>query len=120
MSLGKNDKTGRGFEIVEFEDRYGLACSLQQSSAIGDYEDSLSRPGSSCVWLGVEPVTPRILKSDAENLGMDVEGEVSGWMDYPLPEQVQLPGRMHLDRDQVAGLIERLQTWLNTGSFGDH
>lgn len=119
MGIGTNRKTNRGFEIVEFADRYGESCSLQQSSAIGDYKDSLSRPGSSCVWLGVEPVIARILKSDAEDLGMEVEGEASGWMDYPLPEHVQLPGRMHLDREQVAGLIQRLQHWLKTGSFGE-
>lgn len=119
MILGKKDKSDRGFEIVEFEDRYGETCSLQQSSMIGDYEDSMSRPGSSCVWLGIHQLKARILKSDAEDLGIEVEGEVSGWMDYPLPEQVHLFGRMHLDREQVAGLIKRLQCWLDSGSFGE-
>lgn len=116
-ALGENTVTGRGFEIVNFQDRYGLACSLQQSSAIGDYEDALDRPGSSCVWLGVTDVEARILKSEAEELGIAVEGEVSGWMDYPIPEQVMLCGRMHLDRQQVSGLIARLKRWLKTGSF---
>ena len=40
--------TGRGFEIIQFNDRYGKACSLQQSSA-ADY----TQPGVSAVWLGV-------------------------------------------------------------------
>lgn len=119
MGLGVQRKTVRGFEIIEFDDRYGESCSLQQSSMIGDYDDSIDRPGSSYVWLGVEPVTARILKSKAEEVGIEVEGEVSGWMDFPLPPQVQLNGCMHLDREQVAGLIERLQCWLDTGSFGE-
>ena len=119
MILGENSQTERGFEIVEFDDRYGTACSLQQSSMIGNYEDSLDRPGSSCVWLGVHRVEASILKADAEALGMKVEGEVSGWMDYPIPKQVLLAGRMHLDREQVRGLIKRLKRWLKTGSFGE-
>ena len=46
--------TPRGFEIIKFKDRYGKHCSLQLSSAIGDYDDSLERPGSSYVWLGCD------------------------------------------------------------------
>ena len=74
--------TNRGFEIVTFDDRAGLACSLQESSAIGDQEGAYENPGSSFVWLG--------------------------------------PGdnRMHLDRQMVAGLIARLRSWLNEGTFG--
>jgi hypothetical protein len=47
------EHTGRGFEIMKFRDCYGLECSLQESSAMGPYEDSYDRPGSSYVWLGV-------------------------------------------------------------------
>lgn len=79
--LGVVGKTSRGFEIVHFYDSDRLFSTLQQSSVIGDYADSLDRPGSSFVWLGV----------DSE--------------------------RMHLNREQVAGLIARLQRWLDTGSF---
>lgn len=42
----------RGFEIVDFTDRNGAPCSLQQSSAVGDYDDAYDRPGTSMVWLG--------------------------------------------------------------------
>jgi hypothetical protein len=48
--------TGRGFEKVEHQ-RYatGEPTSLvQQSSCIGDYEDSWERPGSSYLWIGKE------------------------------------------------------------------
>jgi hypothetical protein len=30
---------------------------------------------------------------------------------------VSLTTRMHLNREQVAGLIQHLQTWLDTGVF---
>jgi hypothetical protein len=39
--------TSRGFELIHFMDRYGLECTLQQSSA-ADCE----LPGSSAIWLG--------------------------------------------------------------------
>lgn len=45
MTVGN---TSRGFEVVEFTDRNGQQCSLQQSS-VADYEP----PGSSAIWLGV-------------------------------------------------------------------
>lgn len=42
-------KTERGFELIEFNDRYGRGCSLQQSS-LADAEP----PGSSAVWFGTD------------------------------------------------------------------
>mgnify|MGYP001602325901 CR=1 FL=1 len=45
-------KTQRGFQIIEFKDANDKECSLQQSSAIGNYDDSFDKPGSSLVWLG--------------------------------------------------------------------
>jgi hypothetical protein len=46
----------RGFSILEHK-TYGNHPSLtarlaQQSSAIGDYKDSLNNPGSSFLWIG--------------------------------------------------------------------
>lgn len=40
-------RTGRGFELIEFNDYYDKPCSLQQSS-LALYE----LPGCSAVWLG--------------------------------------------------------------------
>lgn len=45
--LGEIKKTERGFELIQFVDRYGEPCTLQQSS-LADFEP----PGSSAVWLG--------------------------------------------------------------------
>lgn len=116
--LGEYKKTGRGFSLVEFTDAYGNGCSLQQSSAIGDYDDAMDNPGSSFVWLGVDDGKPQVMKSQAEALGLKLPpGEVSGWMPYSIPEEVQITTRMHLSREQVEGLVKRLQQWLATGEF---
>jgi hypothetical protein len=45
-------RTKRRFLLAEFRDANGEECSLQQSSAIGDYPDAAGRPGTSFVWLG--------------------------------------------------------------------
>lgn len=47
MTLGEVETTSRGFEIIKFKDRYGVPCSLQQSSLAERTE-----PGVSAVWLG--------------------------------------------------------------------
>lgn len=41
--------TGRGFEVADL----GNGVELQQSSEIGDYDDSLKFPGSSALWATV-------------------------------------------------------------------
>ncbi len=44
----KIEHTDRNFEIIDFVDRYGKACTLQQSS-LADFK----QPGSSAIWFGV-------------------------------------------------------------------
>jgi len=88
-TLGRVNETHRGFEIIEFNDRYDAACSLQQSS-LAEY----TQPGSSAIWLGCE--------KNAE------PHHVTGSPMAP---------RMHLDRNQVKALIRHLQSWIDTGSF---
>jgi hypothetical protein len=118
--LGEDSTTRRGFSLVSFDDANGHKCSLQQSSLIGDSDREMDNPGSSYVWLGVDDPEPVIMKTIARALGMQLPpGEVSGWMPYPIPEEVQFTTRMHLDRQQVIGLIQRLDCWLRTGSFAD-
>lgn len=98
--LGKVSKTSRGFEIVEFKDRYGVGCSLQQSS-MAEY----STPGISAVWLGCNNANPRIL----------VPGQ--SWQPVQMPPDYIADTRMHLDRKQVAALIVHLTSWLERGTF---
>ena len=119
MVLGELETTGRGFEIVKLIDAYGIECSVQQSSASADTEDAYDRPGSSYLWVGVDDPEPKVMRSQASEVGLKVPAgeEVSGWMPYPIPEQVLLSTRMHLSKDQVFGLVQRLQAWLETGSL---
>lgn len=115
--LGVDKVSDRGFFGVSFKDTYQTECSLTQSSVIGGYVDSRERPGSSAVWLGVKEVRPMIMARDAEKYGIAVPNPAVGWVEYPVPKDVLLNGAMHLNREQVAGLIQRLQTWLDTGDF---
>ena len=100
--------TQRGFRIGEFTDRYGMACSIRESSI------------EACLWLGTDSRDCKILAKDAVDLGMDVinsGGVVAGWVDYPIPDQVVLPGRMHLTQDMAAQLIPILQHFVETGEI---
>jgi|6_EtaG_2_1085325.scaffolds.fasta_scaffold04507_7 hypothetical protein len=77
----KSKATGRGFVRVEHakyppQEPENVQCLLlQESSAIGDYEDSMDNPGSSYLWVG---------------------------------------DNHHLNREQVAEMISRMQYWLDT------
>lgn len=48
-TLGKIEHTPRGFERIEFSDRSGYRCSMQQSSAFDCHNET---PGVSAIWLG--------------------------------------------------------------------
>lgn len=100
-------KTERGFELIRFEDKYKLVCSLQQSSAASE----------ECIWLGIDDAKPQILATDALRLGL-YDGPVpNGWIPYKIPDEVMLHTRMHLNRDQVQTLIRRLTHWVKTGQL---
>ena len=119
MLWGDDDKTCRGFEIVHFKDEYGAECSLQISSmAVCANKDGTVDDPLGWIWLGIDDAEPCIMKSKARELGIPLPpGEVSGWMPYPVPDDVEMRTRMHLSAQQVRGLIDRLQTWLDTGAL---
>ncbi len=81
--------TSRGFFVFEFKDRYGEACSLQESS--------LATEGA--IWFGTD--------------GRCVQGPP--WSDCPLPANVQNKSRMHLTQAQVIELLPHLQRFAKTG-----
>ena len=114
--FGEFKRTARGFGMVEFEDAYGDGCSMQCNSAVGNYEDSFERAGTSFLWIGIDDPDPKVMCIHAESCGVEPE-ETHGWQKYPIPERVQINTRMHLNREQVAGLIGRLQEWLDNGKF---
>jgi len=97
-------KTARGFDLIEFKDFYGEPCSLQQSSIATE----------DCIWLGIDDAHPQILASEATRLGVQTK-ETTGWVDYPVPKEVIMSTRMHLDRDMAAKLVVHLQRFIDTG-----
>ena len=101
-ALGKKTKTCRGFELVEFKDDYGAECSLQQSSA------------GIRIWLGVDDPDPKVLATQATSFGVKTT-ETTGWVPYPIPKEVLLTTRMHLNLRQTKALIRRLQRWVDEG-----
>ena len=111
--LGEYSNTDRGFPLVKFKDHYEKECSLQASSLA-----LYAQPGISAVWLGADRETPKIMAKDALKHGIKTT-ETTGWVDYPIPDEVLISSHMHLNREQVEGLIDRLQSWLDSddGSF---
>ncbi len=94
--------------MVEFTDSYGEKCSIQASS-LANYE----QPGTSAVWLGIDGVKAQVLHGDAAKVGVKTNA-AAGWVPYPIPEQVMVTTRMHLDRDKVQALVNHLQAWLES------
>lgn len=118
--FGENSKTSRGFPIVRFKDQYQEACSLQVSSACPTEDDDgkVADP-LGWLWLGLDDAKPMVMKKDAHLVGLELAPgeEVSGWMPYPIPQEVLLHTRMHLNEAQVRGLVQRLQYWLKHGKL---
>lgn len=106
--MSEHTHTNRGFERVDFTDHNGVACSLQQSSAVAlDQEDALERPGTSLVWLGCNDADPQYFIPNGN----------PSWRPVQMPESYIANTRMHLNAGQVRMLIENLQSWLESGSF---
>lgn len=114
--LGQFSRTKRDFSVIEFRDNYDCPCSVQHSSAIDGTERGYALPGSSYLWLGLDDALPLIMAKDAAKHGVD-PGDGNGWVPYPIPEEVLLTTRMHLNRDKVEALINVLQRWLDTHSI---
>lgn len=100
----KLTETELGYRKIEFTDFYGEGCSVQESSIIDDdCEDAWDNPGSSCLWIGIDTPTIKILTED------------KGWQKVEIPhpeEKVLHSGRMHVDRKQVKQIRDALTHWL--------
>ena len=92
--------TKRGFPIIEFDDLYGEHCSLQKSSLAT--EDA--------IWLGTTDPEPKIMASKTQRGGV-------GWVKYPIPDDVLIPSRMHLNRETARELAELLLKFADTGDI---
>lgn len=96
----KIEKTNRGFGRIEFEDYYGEKCSIQKSSLAE--EDA--------IWFGINDANPQIMASKVMKKG-------TGWVKYPIPDDVVLTTRMHLTRDEVRELLPILIKFVETGEL---
>ena len=115
--FGVDGATHRGFPLVTFRDTNDCECSLQESSrAVFENEDGTVDDPLGWIWLGIDDPEPKVMWKDAAKLGVKTDA-TSGWVPYPIPEEVLLSTRMHLNEKQVRGLIDRLQQWLDTGTL---
>lgn len=96
----KRRMTERGFSIIESRDLYNNEFSIQKSS-LAD-EDA--------IWFGINNADPKIMARLVMENG-------SGWVKYPVPDDVMFTTRMHLSRQQVAELIPILQQFVDTGDI---
>lgn len=96
----KETTTQRGFKLIEFEDLYNAKCNIQKSS-LASYD---------AIWFGLENADPKILASKVQEGG-------TGWVKYPIPEDVMMSTRMHLSRDDVKALLPILQKFVDTGEI---
>ncbi len=103
---GTISHTDRGFDILHFNDRNGVLCSLQKSS--------IATEGA--IWFGCDDANPQIMASQAAEHGIETV-QASGWVSYPIPDEVLLNTRMHLTQEQVRKLLPYLQHFAETGEI---
>ena len=92
----KNRVTQRGFKISEFNDDYGLKCSLQKSSSFNN-----------SIWLGID--NPKLCIFENENRGKYIETD--------MPKTFSVNSRMHLTREIVSDLLPYLVRFVETGEI---
>lgn len=97
MSI-KKLKTDRGFDRIEFFDRYNEGCSIQKSSLATE----------DCIWFGIDNPEPQILK------------EKVGWKKFDIPKEVLINSRMHLTKEMVKELLPVLQRFVDTGEINEN
>ena len=102
----KKLKTERGFGLIEFKDRYGSKCSIQKSSLAT--EDA--------IWFGIDDPDPKIMACNAMKEGIHTT-QTTGWIPYPISEDVLINTRMHLTQNDVKKLIPILQNFVETGEI---
>lgn len=104
MSEFSQKYTNRGFQKIEFTDRNSVKCNIQVSSVATE----------DCVWIGVEDPNPRILFGKAKELGIQTDA-TEGWIPFPVPDDVSISTRMHINREQAIELIKTLEVFVETG-----
>ena len=99
MKMNKTH-TNRGFGKIEFTDRYGVKCSIQESSLA-------SAEGH--IWFG------------ANDIGLKHFKAYEGWKDVELvntlEEHYVANNQMHLSQSMVRELLPILQKFADTGEL---
>lgn len=96
--------TARGFTYGTFTDLYGAECSIQNSSLATD----------DAIWLGIDDPNPMIMASQASAYGVDTD-ETTGWVPYPIPKEVLITTRMHLNKKMAKELVKQLNKFIKDG-----
>lgn len=93
--------TSRGFGLIEFKDRNGVECTIQESSEC--YKEGL-------IWFG------------AKDIGLKHFKAYKGWKDVELVNTIEehyvANNRMHLTQSQVKELLPILMHFAETGELG--
>ena len=92
----EEQRTARGFPLVEFKDYYNVPCLIQMSSLATE----------EAIWFGCNSDKLVVF---ADNLGPYIE--------MTMPKNFQVKDRMHLTRDQVAKILPYLQRFVETGNI---
>ena len=98
--------TERGFRKYSYKDMYNKEFSIQKSSLATD----------DAIWFGISDAEPIIMASQAARFGVKTS-EKHGWVPYPIPSEVQISTRMHLNREQVLQLLPILINFVETGEL---
>jgi hypothetical protein len=91
----KKTITNRGFVAIEFVDRNGEKCSLQESSIATE----------NAIWLGCDEANPQVL----------IPGK--GWTKLECPPDTLFNTRMHLTQEQVKKLLPFLEKFVKKGTI---
>lgn len=99
-------RTDRGFALGEFSDRHDQACEIAKSSLAEE----------DCIWLGIRDANPMVMASQADRHGIETD-KTTGWVPYPIPDDVLLRTSIHMTRDMAKTLIPILQHFVKTGQL---
>jgi len=108
-------RTNRGFDIINFKDRYDNDCSLQKSSIATE----------DCIWLGCDnakaevmaTARKRVVAEQMKMLENIDKAPTCGWQEFPIHADVNIWTRMHLTRKQVKELLPHLIKFAFTGKI---
>jgi len=98
------EKTQRGFDVLEFQDRNYTECTLQKSSLATE----------DCIWLGADKIGLKEFVANRIPLSWTEFPEVD---EHSMEHHYSANTRMHLTREQVKELLPFLIKFVETGEL---